>query len=204
MSEKDLENDGIIPPNVAGGDKDKVSFESYKKLLDQRKADQLKMKETDERLKAFESEKNSLHEQELLKEKKYEEIIQLKEDARRKAEEALEQSNNTSFELKKELIDGHKLQSVVDVLPGKLKNPAYYNFIDVDSIVIDPETNTIDPNSVAEVANAFLKNHYELIDVKSSKKLPHDAGGTHGTLTHAEWLKLPIKEKRTRLKEVVK
>lgn len=168
--------------SVAGGDgaapsgqsedkvndgKDLVAHETYMKVLDEKKATSQKLKEAQDLISKFEAERRLKEEEVLTKNEEWKKLA----DARQKE---LDSIRGEMTEYKRDLIDSAKIQAVVDKLPGKLKKPQYYNFIDIDKIAIDPETKDIDAASVMEVANQFLSSYGELIDIKESKKLPND------------------------------
>ena len=102
-----------------------------------------------------------------------------------------------------DLVDHSKREAVLKHLGGNLKHPDYANFIDLDSVEYDSESG-VNMDSAQQVANNFLANHKHLLDVPSAGKLPGgkaEPGGA-GKITHAEWLKLPLAEKKKRMRDV--
>ena len=184
--------------------KDNVSYESFDKLLTQRKADLVKMNDLSSKLDAFEKKEVEAADLKLQEDGKWKEAFDLKtkmiEDKDKKISDLV--SERDSF--KSSLVDGAKLQAVVDKLPGRVRKKEYLGFVDTSSILIDPDTGVIDDSSVEQVANGFLKDFSELVDIKDTSKLPGEAGKTAKKLSIEDWKRLPLKERKTRMGDVFK
>ena len=184
--------------------KGNVSYESFDKLLTQRKADLVKMNDLSSKLDAFEKKEVEAADLKLQEDGKWKEAFDLKtkmiEDKDKKISDLV--SERDSF--KSSLVDGAKLQAVVDKLPGRVRKKEYLGFVDTSSILIDPDTGVIDDSSVEQVANGFLKDFSELVDIKDTSKLPGEAGKTAKKLSIEDWKRLPLKERKTRMGDVFK
>lgn len=210
MSEE-ITGDGVPNPD-AGGNK-AVSFETYDRLVKQRKADQEKLRELtgrveklsdfEAKLKEIEAKEAEASQKKLEEEGKWREALEHKNKMLKDLEEKFKNAEAEKESTKKALLDSAKIQAVVDKLPGRIKRNEYLNFIDIDQVILDPETGDFDESSIGLVANNFLKNHSELIQVEGSKKLPGDAAKGGAPLTAEAWKALPLAEKKKRLKEVV-
>lgn len=188
---------------------DKVAYETYQKVLAERKKDQAKARELEAKLKelsefksSVEQERQKIKEQKLEEEGNWKALLEQRDNRLKEYEEKLNEykSKNQSYE--KNINDMIKLSAFDRALGGKLKKDEYYSFVDTDKIVINPETNQVDMDSLKNYANEFQNEHKELIDYKRSK-LPTDAPSGSAKLTYDEWLKLPLAEKRKRMKDVM-
>lgn len=208
VSDKD---DPTKNPDAGGeGDKNVVAYETYKKVLDQRKSDQDKLKETQARLDALEAEKRTQEDEKTKsKEKELEASGNWKailEDREKKLKD-LEKENkrlakeNKGFE--SHITDAKKISALQQKIGGNLKNPKLYDLIDTSKIALDPESGEIDESSVSAYANEFVKEFKFAIDFGKGSNLPGDAARGSGTsISLAEWKKLPVAEKRKRIKDV--
>lgn len=191
----------------AGGDpepkKESVSYETHARLLAQRKKDQDARKTLEDKVTAFEKSAKEAEDAKLSEQGEFKKmVVQRDEELAEKAQE-LAQSKADLDQANKNLTNGVKLQAFVDKLPGRIKNHEYLSFADTDAIAIDPETGRVDEGSLNKVVNGFVEKHASLLETKGIK-LPGDgAAGGGAALTHEEWLKLPLKEKKERMAEVM-
>ena len=173
---------------------DVVSHETFKKLLGQKK----NVEQENETLKR---QLKEIEERKLQESGEWKKIAELKEQEALQAKQAAEEEKRRAENLNSTLIKSQKLQAVTEKLPGKLERPEYMAFIDVSKVVMNPETGEIDDTSVESVVQDFVKVHSKLL--KSDPKfLPNGNAKPTTTLKYEDWLKLPVKEKRTRFKEV--
>ena len=158
MSEKDL---GVsdAPPVVSDDKVQTVTYETYSKLLGQRKADQEETRKLKEQLGIIEQSKDAESEAKLVEDKKWSEAFDLKNKQLEERNKRISELETNVTSLNTEFDTATRLQAVADKLPGKLKKSEYYNFIDTSKIIVDPETNALDETSVAEVANNFIKDY---------------------------------------------
>lgn len=147
-----------------------VSYDTHKRLLAQRKADQRRVQELEARLGKFEEEKQTLREKELAEKGQYE---QIKTQYQQKLQE-LEQKEQ---EARRREVQRNKLEAFASALPGKLKHPKYLAFVEADEIVINPETGTVDELSLKSAVEAFLKEHGSLVSTETptQSKIPSRA-----------------------------
>jgi len=180
-------SDELVKPEQTQDNR--VSYETYQKVLDEAK----KAKEKARELEAF---KKQTEEEKLKAEGNLQAIIKMREEELLKVREDKEQ-------LERGLQDGSKLRAVLDSLNGRVDD-AYYGLFDLSQIVIDPRTQLPDQMSVAKYARDFEAKYGLVIQKDNSSRLPNNAPQTgSASLTYEEWLKLPLKEQKTRLKEVI-
>jgi len=191
--------DSVDTQPAGGGEEKKqdepVSYEAYKRLVAQRKADQEKFKALSEKVSLYEQKEKDLEEKKLMEQGEYKKMLQEREKEIRQLRDEREKYKNS-------LVKTAKLQAFQEALGGKLADPTYYSFVDTERIAIDPESGTVDTDSLKSYVNEFVSKHQRLIEF-SSAKLPNSAPSGSKALSYEEWLKLPLKEKKARLGDVV-
>lgn len=184
-------------PSGAEQKKDFVQYETYSRVLSQHKKSQAEAEDLKAKLTAYESKEQERENLRLAEEGNFKKLLENERKARTE-----EEGKRKEYERK--LLDGHKLNALLEKLPGKIKRPEYYSFIDTDKILIDPSTGDIDERSIEEVKNEFIRDHAILLERAANKDLPYNApGNSSATLTYEQWLKLPLKEAKLRRKEVM-
>ena len=178
VSSKDLDSSQVVDDNT----QETVSYHTHKKLLAQRKADQLKHQELQSKLAEYEARDAERHEQMLAEQNKYKELAELKE-------QKLKELEARESEREKALLDGAKLNAFRELLPGQVKNKSYYAFVNLDAIEIDPESGVVDQDSVERQVNEFVTHHSGLFTPKSGVKLPGDAPNPSEPTSYVEELK---------------
>ncbi len=153
---------------------DTVSYEVHRKLLGQRKTDQAKMKDLEAKINSFVTEKTQNEENKLAEQGEYKKLVETRD-----AEIAKLNSENNEY--KTSFDKAIKLSAFRDQLGGTVDNNQYYDFVNVDNIVIDPESGTVDDASVEMVVNEFKQSHSKLYTPKSAKVLPNNAPSTTET-----------------------
>jgi len=162
--------------------KEVVSYDTHKKLLGQRKADQLKLKQLEEQLESFTQKQQQAEEAKLAEQGEYKKILSVREEELRKERE-LRQSTE------KQINDAYKLNAFYSKLPGKIPRKEYLSFVDLDSIALNPETRDVDMESVQQVVNRFMEDHPTLVKLNDDRRLPADAPKNNSPSTYAEALR---------------
>lgn len=180
--------------NTPGEFTDKVDYDTYLKAVNQEKNAKARLKETEDKLAKYEAARKEEEETKLKQQGEYKKLL----GQRDKQLQDLEESNK---QLKKSMLDSVKLSKVIEKIGGRVKRNEYLNFIDVDKIPYDEETKSFDDEMIKSVASDFVKSYTELIDFKTGK-LPSDAASAAETLSYDEWRKLPLKDKKAKLKLV--
>lgn len=187
--EHDVEN------NDEQSKEDKVKYDTFQRVLRQKKALEEKMSAYEKQLNEIKMREEAEKEESLRKQQKFEELS-------KELEAKLEKERKEKEEYQRNLLDTHKLQKVLEKLPGRPKRSEYLSFIDLDRVEIDASTGEVVEDSVSEVANDFLTNHGFLIETKG-RDLPNDAPKNTKKLTFEQWKSLPLKERKLRMNEVV-
>ncbi len=137
---------------------------------------------------------------------KQEEVLKQQGEYKKLYEEEQKSKNELTLKLKakeaKELAL-RKVDVVMQELGAPLVKPEYWDFVDLARIPVDETTNDIDRNVAKQVANDFILKFPELL-AKKAGKVDNTAGASAKALSHEDWVKLPLAEKRLRLKDVKK
>lgn len=190
--EKPVESENV---EVSNG---KVSYESYHKLLTEKK----RFEKRDEELKELrqyrlenENRKKLEEEQKLQQQGNWQKLLEDREKELQREREEKEQ-------LFRKITDSLKFSELRKALPGHL-DEKFLPLVNLDEIELD-ESGRPDKASVEKHAKVLLKNFGTSILVTSNgARLPQDGiRGSEKSLTYEEWLKLPASEMRKRQKEV--
>lgn len=177
--------------------KDVVAYETYQKTLAQEKAAKQKALELEEKLNEILNAQKSQEEAKLNEKGEFKKLVELREQEIKKLQDQINSISKERDNYKGNLDDTYKLQAFYDKLPGKIKRKEYLSFVDLDSIVVDPETGNIDSGSLQNVVSGFVENYGDLIEQNKFSGLPGDAPkGSSRKYTMNEWKNLTLKEKK--------
>lgn len=141
--------------------KDTVSHETYMRVLAEAKKNKDKAKELQDAM-----------------DKANEKTLQEQNQWKTLADSYKSQLDQTKVKLddqEKSIVNGMKYQEFEKHLGGRLKDRDYATFIEFEKIAINPETNTIDSDSVKGVVADFVKKHSGLVEFTNSAKMPNQA-----------------------------
>lgn len=165
-----------------------VTYDTHRRLLDEKKKAQAQ-------LDALLEEKKAREEADAKKRGDYELLLKSRE-------EEVQRYKSEAEQLKESIAYGRKMNAVIDALGGSLE-PKWYKLINADSVVVHPETGEVDPSSVAKVAETLRKEWPEMLKVAPAG-LPSAAPMGTGGITRSEWLKLPPSEmKKYKLHQIL-
>jgi len=190
-------DDGIVNPN-AGSDSGKEIKEDkgFLAIKEEKKALALKLADANSKLEKLELEAKSKQEESLKQQGEYKKLW---EDGQKTA---LELTEKLKKKEEKELAL-RKIDVVMQELGVPLAKAEYWNFMDLSKIPVDESTQDIDRNIAKQVASDFMRDFPELLSKKQGK-MPNDAPNSAKALSVEEWKRLPLTEKRLRLKDVKK
>ena len=156
-------SEGSAPEISKEAKEDVVAYDTHRKLLSQRKADQAKMSDLEQELERYRAQEKQIEQRKLEEKGEYEKILKIKEQEIQ--ELRMQQEENARRD-----VQAAKLQAFMDTLPGKIRNKQYLAHVNIDDIVVDPETKTVDDYSVKKAVDSFLKDHSSLIEPKEPEK----------------------------------
>jgi hypothetical protein len=198
VSDDKKNDDGVIEK------KDVVAYETYQRLLDQRKADQAKLKTFEEKEAELERQRKELEESKLKDEGNWKALLEAREEKLIELANQKTEYENKVLMFEQQFQEAAKLQALQEAIGGKFKHKSYYNLVDTDKIIVNPESGEIDQDSVKKYADSFLKEHKELIAF-SKPPVNDRAPGQSGSMTYEEWLvlaKTDPKKAKEKIKEV--
>lgn len=166
----------VTPPEVKT-ERETVTLETHRRLLDEKKKTQAKLEE----LLAKDKERE---EADAKKRGDYEALLKSRD-------EELKSERDKRLGLEATLTTGQKLNAVIDALGGQV-DPRWYKMIDVSGVVVNPDTGEVDTLTVAKVAESLKREWPEM--VRGQGRLPAEApqGSGAGTIAYEEWKKLPL------------
>lgn len=147
-------------------EKELVEYDTYKRVLDQRKADQAKARELQAELDRIKAEREEAEAAKLAEQKRFEELYA---SEKKKAEELASKIKHVETQTALE-----KKRSALKTALGGVRKDEYLSFADLDSIVI-LESGVPDPETVKAAANKFREAHPELVASKETARLPNES-----------------------------
>lgn len=177
--------DSLPSPEDKVSNDDAVAYTTYKKVLTEKKNIQEKMRSLESQLNEINEGKKLQEQQKLESQGEYKKILE-----NRETELAASRADNEALAI--ELTSTWKKTAFFNKLGTGLVDPVYEQHIPLDQIAINPETNSVDGESVDVAVNQFLEKHPHLVKRKEAAKLPGNAPNTNyapkpiGSLTQSE------------------
>lgn len=170
--------------------KDFVAYDSYKKVLTEKKKFQSRLEELEAKMREKE-------EGELKSQQKWQDYAKLKETEASELKTKLE-------EIQTNITESTKMQSLLNSIKGEVPQKFWPNLQGyLEKVVLDPETNMPDQLSLEKAAKQFEADYPECIKKAGGPRLPNDAPSSGaGTLTYEQWRNLPLAEMKKRQHEV--
>lgn len=176
-------------PDLPGGNdpenkddkKDTVAYDTYRKLLSEKKKRDEEVESIKAKLAEMQRAEKERTEAELKQKEDYKSLLALREEEIKKRDSELS-------ELKTSLEAGAKLRSFLDSVNGVV-DKQYWALIDLDAVKIDPNTNLPDQASVDAAARKFEQEYGLVLKKKDGTKgLPNQAAqSASGKMTVSEW-----------------
>lgn len=170
----------------------KVAYETYQKVLAEKKA-------ASARLKEFEENQRKAEEERLKKDGDWKGLIDARETEISNLRKSLEETSSKFEKLNSRVTNGEKLSSVLSQLGADVPSK-YYGLIDIDDVSINPETNEIDTMTAKKVTDRFKQEYPEVLkkNVHAGMMGTGHGNGVSGgnTIKHADWVKLPYDKQK--------
>jgi membrane protein involved in colicin uptake len=183
----------------AGGSSDKpntVPRDTYDATVTAEKAARARAQAAESELETLRKEKKEREEAEMRKRGETDELL-------KKKEEELAAERAKAQRLEAERIEARKYHAFQKSL-GVAVDSKWHRNIDLDEIKVDAE-GKVDSDSVQRYVEKFRSEYPEILGKPPSANPPPPdvkAGGGTSSLTHDEWMKLSVKEKKARLGDV--
>jgi hypothetical protein len=178
--------------------KDIVSYETHRKLLDEKKRVQEEKRNLEEKLRGYEEDKAKREKEELEKQGNFQKLLEQERAERQKLE--TEHSG-----LVESIYAARKRSAVLKHISGKVPDEVVDVLLNVSGVAMN-EDGTIVEDTAKMVAQEFEKKHpYLVLRDKQNGGLPSGAASPNGSskITHAEWMALgDSKKMKERFKDV--
>lgn len=152
--------------STAQASKDSVQYDTYKKVLGEKKRMQEQFTKAQEELEQMRAAQKQAEEAKLAENQEYKKLLELRT-------QELEKTNSELKSMRQSHTNAQKLDAFLSALGGKV-DKKYWGLIDIDRVVTDPETGGVDEMSVTKLVEDFRAEHGRLIDTQQSKKLPNE------------------------------
>lgn len=167
-------------------EKQHVSYETYKKTLDEAKTAKAK-------LRALEEEKQRIAEEKMIAEGNWKGLLEARDNRIKQLEEETNTVKSKYGELNETITGSKKLSKVLSKIGGDIDDK-YFGLIDISEVKVNPETGEVDDMSAAKVAENFRTMYPETIKKKfnpnamgENKTSSNDAPTT---ISYDAWCKL--------------
>lgn len=152
----------------------------------------------------FKTQQAKAEEDRLRQQGEYKTLLEQREKELEALRNSLTETKSEADSFRESIVNLRKASAFERELGGKLKKDSYWNHVDFNKIALDPETGEIDKGTLKEVANNFVKEYKELVDFPSGGNLPNQTpNGGGGKLTYDQWKKLPLADRKKRMRDVV-
>lgn len=176
--------------------KDPVAYETYRKVLGEKKRRDEELRAKDELLAKYEQENKERIENELKAKEDYKKLLEMRD-------KEIQEKDHKLKSIETEIQESAKFSAFLEAIPGQVPKK-YWQMIDTAQIVIDPTTGQPDPGSVKKAAEVFQNTYGELIVNPGRAKMPNQAAsGPVEPMTEELWKSLSPKEKKQRLPDYV-
>lgn len=202
--DKNSKDPSGAPENNKDNGDDVVKYETYQRVLSQHKKSKQRADELEAKLKElseFKQKAEKLEEQKLKEDGNWKQLLEQREAKLNELNEQLSSLKEQNEGYQRDIDDMIKINAFTNAIGGKLRKTDYYRFVDTSKIALNPETKTVDEESLKQYANEFTNSFKELISF-DGPKLPQGAPNGSGKLSFEEWKRLPLKEKKARQADV--
>lgn len=180
-------------------DEQKPSYESFQKAVAEKKAAQERARKLEEENAAFKKEREDLQRKAEDDERKRLEDKEQFKDLYHKVKEELAKKESALNEMTQAQLNARKMSSFLEAIKGDIPRQ-YWGLIDIDKIQLDGEK--VDEFSVQKYVEEFRETYKDVIKPRDSRRMPIDSPPADDSalfLTYEQWLKLPAKEKESKI-----
>lgn len=174
---------------------DLVKYDTYKRVLNEKKARDAELREAKAVIEKYETEKRSFEES----------TLREKEDWRKLFEQRESELKTTKLELdsiKTRVVDSKKLNSFLNAIEKPIEQK-YWSLVELDKIVVDPNSGEIDSSTLKNYAEEFKKEYWKVIDSSTPKMPNENHNNKPNGITYDYWLTLKPNEQKKRLKDII-
>lgn len=177
--------------------KDSVQYETYRKVLSEKKRQAELNTQLQAKLSELENAEKERQETQLKEQNQWQELAKLKE-------QEAEQARQEAMALRSQQQDARKLDAVLNALPGQVPRD-YWGLIDLEKVIVNPDTGDIEATSVKSLADEFIQRHKRVIDFPGSgaridPQAPQPNGA--GSVSINDFAKMSADEKAANLGKI--
>ena len=195
MTTSTIDN-GIVDPNIGDVPPEKKEDKAFFALKEEKKKLAEKNAAIQAELDKFKQDAEKAKEESLKQQGEYKKLWEDEKLSKAEISEKLKQKEAKELTLR-------KVDVVMQELGVPLAKAEYWNFMNLDRIPVDEATQDIDVNIAKQVASDFMRDFPELL-AKKKGSIPGDAPKGTSSLSYEEWNKLPLADKKARMKDVKK
>ena len=175
---------------------DVVAYDSYRRLLGEKKKEQEEKLKLSRELKELRDEKKSREESSLKEQNDWKSL------AERRGEELVEKENYIKG-VAQDRANAKKLDSFLEAVGSKIDRK-FWGLIGLDKILINPDTGDVDEMTVTKQVEAWKKEYPETLGYRgSTAKLPTDSPKPEGvTLDYNTWTSMSAKDMKKNYQKV--
>ena len=199
MTEQENPSGNSEQTPVERAEEQKVSYETHRKLLSEKK----RLQEERDTLKA---QQEALELQRLEQDGELSKQVEFYKSKHTKTLSTVEELTQKLNGEQEKWNTARKLNAFKEALPGQIVSPKFLVHVPVEDIILDPETGEPDSNSVKKAVDYFTQEFSQVIQPKTISTSPNKfpQGDSSGKLTLEEWKKLPYDERIKRKSEIIK
>ena len=169
-----------------------VSYETHRRLLDEKKREQAARKQLESELEAFKAKERALEEEKLKQQGEYQKLLGFREEELKSFKDKVNQ-----YESKFQRAE--KMSAFIKAA-GQDLDDKWLSLINVEAIQYRPDSEgEIDQMSVASAVETFKKTWPEAFKTRSTM-MPADMPNGQGFITETEWKKMSKAEDRKKYK----
>lgn len=176
--------------------KDHVSYDTFQRLLSQRKSDQEELARIKAEHQSLLASKKSEEEAKLSQSGEYKKLLEIREQRIKEIEDEKQEWVKKYQDSEERMHSIKKYAAFNSKLPAPLAHADYYSLVDFNQIAIDPETGAVDESSVEKLVSNFVKVHGTRCLRTGNTKMPNEASTGSAKIDYQDWLKMPWKEQK--------
>lgn len=186
--------DGNPQEPVANADEQSVSYETHRRLLSEKKRRDEENAALKARLDEIEKRDKEKMEAELKQKEDWKKMLELREKELSDKDAKLKQ-------YEQQRVEETKLRKFLASIDGKIDS-RYWQLIPIEEIAVR-DNGEIDELSVTKAVETFVKKFPETVQRRNAPSTSNTAPNGQGSISYDEWRKLPVKEMRAKLKQVI-
>lgn len=183
----------------ASDQKNQVAYETFSKLLDEKKSLAKKHDELQKQL-------DDIQKKALEKENDWKGLFELERKEKESIHNVLMEKENVLKEYGEREITAKKFSAFKEKL-GVDIDKRYFSLIDLDDVIVNPDTGKVEETSAIVAAKKFAETYPEVVKPKVGSRGAFEgqsSGSTGGAITYEHWLTLNANEKKKQYSNIIR